>query len=87
MKHVLEQKRFIYWQDMDLLLQARFEEKKNCSWSVKTLGIADCKEGHADSFLGHKRTCHNFLKKVQLKTVLPVANSWGKIHIIYWWPS
>ena len=55
------------------------------SGKEKVLSIVGSKEGHADSILGHEKTPYNWLPWKRCNyTVLPIANSFCNIHLIYW---
>ena len=57
-------------------------ETHRLSHKEKVLGAVVSKEGHAESLLGHEWTHDNWFPwKMQLQMVLPIAKSFGKIHL------
>ena len=59
-------------------------EAYRLSGKEKVPGAAVSKDCHFDSFLGDKRTHNYWFPWKRYNCTLPIANSFGKIHHIYW---
>ena len=86
-KHVLVKKNIYKWAKYEFATISW--SWKNSPWSGNKLSGKEkvagtvVSKGNADSDLGYKRTHHDWFQKVQLYTVFPIANSFGKFHFIY----